>query len=434
MLTAATPEALRQKYFLLGVWALLLGTGHSRESIKPRFDIPLSPRSDNQGETKMKNNLTTAAAWNAVAKPIKDWNKTNPESQKHLPSIDRVRARGWMLTINAEKHSKEEVDGILGSVPTAAVYSEEAGSTTGYHHYQAFAYWEGKTTGSRVRALFGDAHVEPAGKPAVACAAYCSKDKTHLSGPYWLGAYDAVPGMKPTTEQVERKSKFDAAQEKISNGWHYEDFLNDHEWMAWALRHRQSIQDLIMARNAHLYGEHDRAVSVDYIWGPAGSGKTKSILDMYTRRSVFMADLGSAFPFDGYAGEEVLLLDDFRSSIVFNDLLRILDQYPLRVNVKGSHSWACWTKVIISANIPLTEQYPNLSERKDPLLRRFERGIVFEKTNPDVALPYATREDAMKGVRDDGGVQGVPGYTPMWEREQSSAGFSDDDFDRLLTN
>jgi hypothetical protein len=39
MLTAATPLALRQKYFLLGVWALLLGTGHSRASIKPRFDI-----------------------------------------------------------------------------------------------------------------------------------------------------------------------------------------------------------------------------------------------------------------------------------------------------------------------------------------------------------------------------------------------------------
>ncbi|WP_416174269.1 MAG: Putative replication protein [Bifidobacterium crudilactis] len=378
------------------------------------------------------NNPMTAAAWNAAAKPIKTWNQANPDGQKKLPSIDRVRARGWMLTINAEKHEKSEVDSILGSVPTAAVYSEEAGSTTGYKHFQAFAYWEGKTTGNRVRSLFGDAHVEPAGKPVVACAAYCSKDRTHLSGPYWLGAYETVPGMKPTTEQTTRRSQFDDAVALIAEGYRYEDFLNDYQWMAWALRHRQAIQDLIMARNAHLYGEYDRAVSVDYIHGPAGSGKTKSVLDLYGRRSVFMADLGSAFPFDGYSGESVLLLDDFRSSIVFNDLLRILDRYPLRVNVKGSHSWACWTKVVISANISLAEQYPNLSERKDPLLRRFEHGIVYEKTSPAVPLPYASREDAMKGVRNDNGTNGVPGYTPMWEREKNDSGFSDADFDAPL--
>jgi hypothetical protein len=195
-----------------------------------------------------------------------------------------------------KKHTKEEVDAILGSVPTAAVYSEEAGSTTGYQHFQAFAYWEGKTTGSRVRALFGDAHVEPAGKPAIACAAYCSKDKTHISGPYWLGAYETVPGMKPTTEQTTRRDRFDDAQEMIATGWRYEDFLNSAEWMTWALRHRQAIQDLTMARNAHLYGEHDREVSVDYIFGPAGSGKTRSVLDLFGRRNVFMADLGSALP------------------------------------------------------------------------------------------------------------------------------------------
>jgi hypothetical protein len=378
------------------------------------------------------NNPMTAAAWNAAAKPIKQWNKANPDNPKKLPSIDRIRARGWMLTINAEKHTKAEVDAILGSVPTASVYSEEAGATTGYQHYQVFAYWEGKTTGSRVRSLFSDAHVEPAGKPAIACAAYCSKDRTHISGPYWLGAYDAVPGMRPTTEQTVRRDKFDAAQEMISKGWRYEDFLNDGEWMTWGLRHRQAIQDLTLARNARLYGEHDREISVDYIHGPAGSGKTSATLDLYGRRDVFMADLGSAFPFDGYSGEEVLLLDDFRSSIIFNDLLRILDRYPLRVNVKGSHSWACWTKVIMSANIPLTEQYPNLSERKDPLLRRFENGIVFEKTSPAVALPYASREDAMKGIRNDGEQNGVQGYTPMWERKKNDSGFSDADFDALL--
>ena len=381
----------------------------------------------------MTNNILTAAAWNAAAKPIKQWNKSNPNSQKKLPPIDRVRARGWMLTINAEKHDRAEVDAILGSVPTASVYSEEAGSTTGYQHYQAFAYWEGKTTGSRVRSLFGDAHVEPAGKPAIACAAYCSKDRTHLSGPYWLGDYKSVPGMKPTTEQTVRRNKFEEAQNKIAAGWRFDNFLDDGEWLTWALHHKDAIESLTTHHVRKTFGEHDRDMSVDYIYGPAGSYKSRSIRDLYGRGDVFAVNLASTdFPFDGYEGQHVLLLDDFRSSIKFDFLLRILDPYPFLVSIKGGHAWAQWTKVIITANISLTEQYPNLSERKDPLLRRFENGIVFEKASPDVALPYASREDAMHGIRNDGGESGVLDYVPMWEREKNEGGFSDSDFDALL--
>jgi hypothetical protein len=444
MPTAATPRALRQKYFLLGVWALLLGTGHSRVSINRRFDISLSPRSDNQGETIMSNAITTAAAWNNAAKSIKQWNKSHPDDQKKLPSIDRVRARGWMLTINADRHEKSEVDNILGNVPTASVYSEEAGSSTGYRHYQAFAYWEGKITGSRVRALFGDAHCEPAGKPAVACAAYCSKDKTHLSGPYWLGDYESVPGMEPTEAQTERKSIFAEAQQHIAEGWRYEDFLNSSEWMVWGLRHKNAIQDLISAHAYAAYGTHIRdMVSVDYIYGPTESGKSWSVYETYGIPNVFVPNCADAsFPFDGYAGQPVVMLEEFRSALKFDFLLKVLDIYPLLLNIKGGRTYACWTKVVITSNIELSEQYPNLTERKDPLLRRFNHGIVFEKPDQDTSFPYASREDAMIGKRNDGGTTGVPGFVPSWKRAASNASstnidggeFTDDDFDALLKN
>lgn len=389
----------------------------------------------------MNKGITSASVWNAEAEKIKTFNKSHADATKRLPSIDMVKARGWMLTINAEKHEKIEVDRILGSIPTAAVYSREAGSKTGYEHFQAYMYFENPRSGKSVRALFDDAHCEPARKPSVACAAYCSKDRTHLEGPFWLGDYKHVAGMAPSTEQVERKSKFEEAHAKIAEGWQYFDFLADSEWMTWALRHKQAIQDLVELHDRETYGKHDREISVDYIWGPAGSGKTTSILDAFGRENVFIADATNAFPFDGYEGQSILLLDDFRSSLRFEYLLRVLQGQPFLVNVKGSHTLAHWTKVIISANVSLEEQYPNLSERKDPLLRRFERGIVFEKTNPDVALPYASRDDAMHGVRNDGGVNGVPGFVPSWKRAASSTSsthvdgeFTDDDFDRLLNH
>jgi hypothetical protein len=377
--------------------------------------------------------ITSASVWNAEAEKIRQYNKAHDGAPKRLPSIDLVKARGWMLTINAEKHEKAEVDRILGSIPTAAVYSREAGSKTGYEHFQSYMYFENPRSGKSVRALFDNAHCEPARKPAVACAAYCSKDRTHLEGPFWLGDYTHVAGMAPTTEQTARKDKFAEAQQRIEDGWRFDDFLDDDEWLTWALRHKDAIENMLAHHVRKTFGEHDRDMSVDYIHGPAGSYKSRSIRDLYGRGDVFAANLASTdFPFDGYEGQSVLLLDDFRSSIKFDFLLRILDPYPFLVSVKGGHAWAQWTKVIITANISLTEQYPNLSERKDPLLRRFEHGIVFEKTSPAVALPYASREDAMKGIRNDGGTNGVPGYTPMWEREQNAGGFSDADFDALL--
>lgn len=390
----------------------------------------------------MSNAITTAAAWNNAAKSIKAWNKSNPESQKKLPSIDRVRARGWMLTINAEKHTKNEIDAILGTVPTASVYSEEAGSTTGYRHYQAFAYWEGKITGSRVRALFGDTHAEPAGKPAIACAAYCSKDRTHLSGPYWLGDYESVPGMMPTEAQTERKDRFRDAQQHIAEGWRYEDFINNAEWMRWGLNHKNAIQDLIAAHAYATCGTHMRdTISVDYIYGPSETGKSFSTYETYGFRDIFVPDpSNTSFPFEGYQGQPVILLEEFRSSFKFDYMLKVLDRYPLLLNIKGSHTYACWTKVVITSNITLDEQYPNLSERREPFYRRLNRGIVFEKPNQETEIPYASAEDAMKGKRNDGGTTGVPGFVPSWKRAASKTGstsmdgegFTDDDFDALL--
>jgi hypothetical protein len=380
----------------------------------------------------MASSYLSAKAWNAEADRIRKYNKSHEGAPKRLPSIDRVRSTAWMLTIPADKHELQDVKDVLESGCYAAVFSEEAGSTTGYRHYQTLVVYKNRATGTQVRGMFSDAHVEPARKILEACRQYVSKEKTHISGPYWIGEYASVPGMTPNSTEERRRDLYDDLNAKIESGCRYDDFVLDAEVRGWALSHKQQIQDLISAHAAHLYGEHDREISVDYVWGPAGSMKTSSVYDLYGRRNVFAADFGSAFPFDGYAGEPVLLLDDFRSSFVFNELLRVLDRYPLRLNIKGGHTWACWTKVVISANISLTEQYPNLSERKDPMLRRFEHGIVFEKTSPAVALPYASREDAMKGIRNDGGTNGVPGYTPMWEREQTDGGFSDADFDGLL--
>ncbi len=64
--------------------------------------------------------------------------------------------------------------------------------------------------------------------------------------------------------------------------------------------------------------------------------------------------------FDGYLGEPTLLIDDFEPKEVgIRLMLRMLDKWPMRLEVKGGVVQPNWTKVIITNNLHPREWYPN---------------------------------------------------------------------------
>ncbi len=90
-------------------------------------------------------------------------------------------------------------------------------------------------------------------------------------------------------------------------------------------------------------------------WGKTGTGKTRSVYDQAKElgESVFSLvqnDSGTPW-FDGYAGEEVLLIDDFYGWCKVSFLLKLLDRYPLNVQVKGSMIPFISKKIIFTSNI-----------------------------------------------------------------------------------
>ncbi len=72
-----------------------------------------------------------------------------------------------------------------------------------------------------------------------------------------------------------------------------------------------------------------------------------------------------------YMNEEVVVLDEFHGNqISFSSLKRVLDRYPLIVEVKGTHVQFNSKLVIITANEPIEKWYPNLAEELMDALRR----------------------------------------------------------------
>lgn len=103
--------------------------------------------------------------------------------------------------------------------------------------------------------------------------------------------------------------------------------------------------------------------------GKTGTGKSRTAweqagLDAYPK------DPCSKF-WDGYRGQEKVVIDEFRGQIGISHLLRWLDRYPVLVEVKGSSVVFNAKEIWITSNLHPREWYPDLDdETRRALLRR----------------------------------------------------------------
>lgn len=99
--------------------------------------------------------------------------------------------------------------------------------------------------------------------------------------------------------------------------------------------------------------------------GASGSGKSHHCWhDPDYRRSGYKYPLlaENKVWFDGYEGEEVLWVDEFRGSVFpFGLFLQVTDKWGARVEVKGGSIETFFKKVLISTTVPPGEWYKNCS-------------------------------------------------------------------------
>jgi len=100
-----------------------------------------------------------------------------------------------------------------------------------------------------------------------------------------------------------------------------------------------------------------RVINTEVYWGEAGCGKTRKAVEENPDHYILTTDGEGKVWFDGYAGEKTLILDDFYGGIKYSYLLRLLDGYKCRLEVKGSFTYAMWDKIIITSNKPPNDWY-----------------------------------------------------------------------------
>lgn len=149
------------------------------------------------------------------------------------------------------------------------------------------------------------------------------------------------------------------------------DILENDELAPLALRYNRAMK---WAQSVYRQAETNqfRTVEVTVLFGDSGTGKTRNVFDMFGYNNVFKIRRPNhgALWYDGYEGQEILLMDEFYGDwMKHSELLEILDGYPLRLDVKGSHTWANWNKVYLTSNKHPSEWYSKRGMTKE-LARR----------------------------------------------------------------
>jgi hypothetical protein len=72
-----------------------------------------------------------------------------------------------------------------------------------------------------------------------------------------------------------------------------------------------------------------------------------------------------------------MVFDEYRSQLRISDMLNYLDGYPLKLKSRYVNKQACYTKVYIISNEPLSAQYPSIQQDQPDtwaaLLRRIHK-------------------------------------------------------------
>lgn len=256
-----------------------------------------------------------------------------------------------------------------------AVWQVEKCPTTDRLHYQAYVEFKKPMSMRATKVIFGNhVHVEPRRGTPTEARMYCMKEETRVEDPVEYGEW--------TEAKQGRRSDLEAACAIVKE--HGVKRVAE-EMPAVYVRSFRGLQQLEMV----LKGKRDWVMEVHVYWGDSGSGKSRKAFE--ENPDAYFKD-GNNEWWDGYDGQECVILDDFYGGIRFNYMQRLLDRYPMQVQTKGGHVQFVSKKIIMTSNKPWEEWYSLFSDpRNEQLKASFARRLtsVTHFTLPPATQPVA---------------------------------------------
>ncbi|AJM89740.1 replication associated protein [Mosquito circovirus] len=227
------------------------------------------------------------------------------------------------------------------------VIGREVGET-GTPHLQGYGELKKRKKFAALKNLFPRVHWEQRRASRDAAANYCKKE----------GRFEERGSLPKNASEKSSKE----AITRVKSGQTMRAILDD----------PPNLSGIRMCQIWLSYNEPKRNFKSEVFWyyGASGTGKTK-LASEQAGPDAYWHD-GTKW-FDGYDAHEHVLLDDYRGgNMKFNFLLKFLDRYPLRLEVKGGYRQLLAKKIWVTS-IKHPKEIYSFSEMDEPteqLLRR----------------------------------------------------------------
>lgn len=310
----------------------------------------------------------------------------------------RDQSRKWLLTINNPADhgmTHDNIKDILSKIENLDYWvmcDEIGGNTKCYHTHLFFYRKKSALKFSYVKALFPSAHFDyPLG------TAQQNREYIRKEGKY-ANTEKAVTNLKSTFEEFGECPEESQGKRNDLNFLYncIKDGLSDYEIMELNPAYMMRLDKIGYCRQVVMSEEFKhkfRELHIEYRFGKTGKGKSRSISDMYGYGNVYRVT-SYVNPFDGYQGQDVIVFEEFRSSLRIEDMLNYLDGYPLELPCRYNNKTACYTKVFINSNIPLEQQYTEIQKNYKETWLAFLRRISCVKEFSDKGIiDYANTDE-----------------------------------------
>lgn len=297
--------------------------------------------------------------------------------------VDPRPSRSWMLTdFNVTDERKDYWRAVAKTV-NKAVIGEETCPTTGRKHLQGLLTFKKAIRFSGLRRQFPkDIHWERT-RQEDAAERYCMKEwnmVVNVSNST-QGARNDLKNYQKLVLNGERRAVCNRAYPDIATR---------------CPKYYQNLRTGIIDER-----DPDKPPTVVWIWGPAGIGKTGMIYKVFERKNVFITWRPDLRWFCGYYGQPVAVLDDVDVFVdIWKLMLRLLDRYPMKVEIKGDTVEWNPDIIIVTAVCPPEQAWLDVTSRRGEPREQLYRRIhhVYEVTD-DASLEVARASlEALRSV------------------------------------
>lgn len=303
----------------------------------------------------------------------------------------RLRAKKILLTypqVNVEENAEQFLDLFKRTfdriiIPKYAICCKET-HADGNHHFHL--YLESSETVSTKNERFFDITIEEKiyhpNVEVVKKTPWKVVDYVKKEGVYFEHLPENAP--RCSLDKLGRKERNDFLRKHDPLDLYNEGLINETQ-CANMIKARETIARATLAKI-----KKREKPTVLWLWGSTGSGKTRTALELAEESgcSYWISHSEKLQWFDGYNGQEWVIFDDFRRNMcTLAYLLRLLDRYPMQVQIKGGY--INWTPKVIIITSPVNPEtaYTYLDKFKneekiwdgyDQLERRIDDVICFD--------------------------------------------------------